>query len=59
MLILYYSDSARETAAVIRDALRETYEPDERVSALNVIRKLEGMSEAEFENYAEESGALL
>lgn len=59
LLILYHSGSACDTAAVLRDALRDTYDPDERAAALSALRKLENMSELEFENYVEENGVLL
>lgn len=50
LLALYRSSSAKETAAVMREALPYIDEPDVRTAAENTIRKLGTMSEVKFEN---------
>lgn len=56
LLVLFYSGSPGETAAVVGDALADIHEPDVRADAESVIRKLEDMSAAEFDCLAVESG---
>jgi hypothetical protein len=47
LLFLYRSGSAEETAAVVRDALRDISDPDVRAAAGSLLRKLEGMGGAD------------
>jgi len=49
LLFLYHSGSAFDTAAVVRDALNDITDPDERAAAESLLQKLEGMSEAAFD----------
>ena len=48
LLHIYRSGSALETAAVVRDALADIPESDVRAAAVNLLRKLENISELEF-----------
>ena len=59
LLYLYYSGSVAEAADNIRDALADITDPDERSTALELLRKLEGMSETEFDCLDPESGVLI
>ena len=59
LLNIYYSGSAEDTAAVVRDALADITEQDERTAAVSLLLKLEAMGTAEFEGYDAGNGALL
>lgn len=41
LLVLYYTGSAEDTVIIMRDALADITEPDERAAAEVVIMKLE------------------
>jgi hypothetical protein len=49
LINIYHSGSREATAAVMREALPDM-EPDVRVAAESVIRKLEAMSGGDFDN---------
>jgi len=48
LLALYYVGSAVETEAIVRDALCDITDPDERMAAVGLLRKLIGMGDAVF-----------
>ena len=48
LLILYYFGSAADTTGIVRDAMADITDPDERTAARNLLRKLQNMGEAEF-----------
>ena len=52
LLHLYLVGSVDETAAVLRDALNDITERDERAAAESVLRKLEGISGSEFGSFS-------
>ena len=56
LIILYYSGSAAETIAIVREALDDITDPDERRAAGSLLSKLEGMSHAELDNLAADWG---
>ena len=58
LLILYHSGSINETADIVRDALNDIIDSDERVAAEGVLRKLEDMSDTEFAGIDPESGVM-
>ena len=58
LLILYHYGSVTETADVVREALADITDPDERGAAQGLLRKLESMSEAEFDNLGSDSGVM-
>lgn len=49
LLRLYFAGSAAETAAVILDALGDMTDPDERVAAKSLLRKLDSMGDIAFD----------
>jgi hypothetical protein len=49
LFFLYCSGSATDTAAVVRDAMDDITDPDERAAAYGLLRKLEGMSGTAFD----------
>ncbi len=53
---LYYSDTAGETAAVVREAMPDISEDDERAAAVGLHYKLEAMSDDVFGSLAIASG---
>ena len=58
LLNIYSSGSAADTAAVMRDALPDIGESDERKAALSLLSKLERMGEAAPEGFSLECGAM-
>jgi len=58
LFVLFYSGSVISTANILRDALTDITEPDERVFACSLLRKLEGLSEADILQIEIESEAL-
>jgi hypothetical protein len=48
LLNLYRFGSAGETASVVRDALNDITDPNERAAALNLLLKLKSMSDTAF-----------
>ncbi len=56
LFALYCSGTADETAAVVREALTDIYEDDERAAAVGLQYKLEAMSDDVFGSLAIESG---
>ena len=58
LLNLYYSGSAAETADIVRDALNDITDPEERGAAQGLLRKLERMSGAEFDSLDPECGVV-
>jgi hypothetical protein len=55
LLNIYHSGSVRDTVSVVLDALPDITEPDERIAALSILRKLIFMSEDEYSGIAPES----
>ena len=55
LFILFYSGSVLSTVAVLRDALTDITDPDDRAAAGSLLRKLEGLSGAELEIFEEEA----
>jgi hypothetical protein len=51
LFVLYCSGSAAATAAVVREALPDITEADERAAAEGLIQKLERMSGTRFNHY--------
>ena len=51
LLLLYYSDSVADTAAIVQEALADITDPDERAVARSLLRKLGKMNAAEFESF--------
>jgi len=58
LLLLYQSGSVADTADTLRDALLDTNDADERKVIAGILRKLDGMDEAEFDSYVLESEGL-
>ena len=56
LLTLYYCGSAIETADIVRNALADITNPDERTAARNLLRKLQNMGEADFLRLDPEGG---
>ena len=52
---LYYAGSTIDTAHILRCALKDIYDPDERTTTVDLIWKLENRDESEFEAPAPES----
>jgi hypothetical protein len=59
LLILYYAGSISDTVHIVRLALNDIYDPDERAAALSLIAKLENTDEAAFDGPVPESVVLL
>ena len=58
LLILYHSGSVIETADIVRDALNDITDSDERTAAEGLLWKLENMNDAEFAGLDPESGVM-
>jgi len=58
LLILYHSGSIDETADIVRDALNDITDSDERTAAEGLLQKLENMSVTEFDSLDPESGVM-
>ena len=56
LLFLYYAGSVTETVTVIRSALNDITDTDDRAAANGLLRKLEVMSETAFTGYDPEGG---
>jgi hypothetical protein len=55
LLLLFYSGGISDTADILRQALSDIYDRDERRAAAGLIVKLEAMDEAALADYFLES----
>ena len=58
LLILYHSGSVTETIDIVLDALNDITDSDERLAAAGILRKLECMTDTEFDSLDPESGVM-